>query len=549
MTEQKRTTACNTSVGADERQSLTNSKTIIPQESILDNPVREIFPEGAGLQSLASLPDEVRRSGRFCCWRYEDRDGKLTKVPYNPLTAERARSNDPSSFCSFEEAAAATEYDGLGIGIFNGICAIDLDNCIVDGEYTATAAEIIQTMHSYTEVSPSSKGVHILFEAPSFQYDTQRFYIMNRARGIEVYVAGATNKYVTVTGKRLNDYEFGNRAAELETILTRYMARNSVQPKSESYAVNAINAYRAAVEIIGGEQYILSAVMHADEKNRTMSAALGRDVYHYHLHIVYVPVMEKQILWSKRCKDPTLVGTLKETVMQVSRSKKWANQPILGSDGQQLKTRSGKPVFKKSYSVLQDDFYECMKAAGYTDIERGERGSTEEHLTVTQFKVQQEQQRLEELQETIQQTEQEAKETAKELRLLTAKVGHAEEIAKRFSEDPEKELPAASFAESAKSYRENKVKPAWVKVVKVLRSLYGMYLSAVDEIRKLKEQLTREQHRGDALAERNEDLLALVDEYAIVRKAIGQPTIDQVLEKHRTEKQAQKSIRQQLMMK
>ncbi len=114
------------------------------------------------------------------------------------------------------------------------------------------------------------------------------------------------------------------------------------------------------MEIIGGERYILSAVMHADEKNRTMSAALGQDVYHYHLHIVYVPVVEKQILWSKRCKDPALVGTVKETVMQVSRSKKWANQPVLGSDGQQLKTKSGKPVFKKSYSVLQDDFYEHM---------------------------------------------------------------------------------------------------------------------------------------------------------------------------------------------
>ena len=27
---------------------------------------------------------------------------------------------------------------------------------------------------------------------------------------------------------------------------------------------------KAAVEIVGGEQYILSAVMHADERNRAM---------------------------------------------------------------------------------------------------------------------------------------------------------------------------------------------------------------------------------------------------------------------------------------
>ena len=76
------------------------------------------------------------------------------------------------------------------------------------------------------------------------------------------------------------------------------------------------DAYQAAVQIVGGEQYILSAVMHADEINRAMTEALGREVYHYHLHVVYVPVVEKQILWSKRCKDKALVGTVKETVMQ-----------------------------------------------------------------------------------------------------------------------------------------------------------------------------------------------------------------------------------------
>ena len=155
------------------------------------------------------------------------------------------------------------------------------------------------------------------------------------------------------------------------------------------------DAYKAAVEIVGGEQYILSAVMHADERNRAMSEALGQDVYHYHLHVVYVPVVEKQILWSKRCKDKSLVGTVKETIMQVSRSKKWESKVALDEQGNPLLTSTGKKVLRTSYSVLQDDFFNYMKAAGYTDVERGERGSTEEHLTVTQFKVQAEQQRLE----------------------------------------------------------------------------------------------------------------------------------------------------------
>ena len=155
------------------------------------------------------------------------------------------------------------------------------------------------------------------------------------------------------------------------------------------------DAYKAAVEIVGGEQYILSAVMHADERNRAMSEALGEEVYHYHLHVVYIPVVEKQILWSKRCKDESLRGTIKETITQVSRSKKWESKPVLDENGNPMMNAKGKKILKSSYSVLQDDFFNFMRSVGYTDVERGERGSTEEHLTVTQFKVQAEQQRLE----------------------------------------------------------------------------------------------------------------------------------------------------------
>ena len=161
------------------------------------------------------------------------------------------------------------------------------------------------------------------------------------------------------------------------------------------------DAYKSAIEIVGGEQYILSAVMHADERNRAMSDALGQDVYHYHLHVVYIPVVEKQILWSKRCKDKSLVGTVKETIQQVSMSKKWDSKPALDEHGKPLLNANGKTVLRKSYSVLQDDFFAAMRKAGYDDVERGERGSSEEHLTVTQFKVQQEQARLESIEDTI----------------------------------------------------------------------------------------------------------------------------------------------------
>ena len=144
--------------------------------------------------------------------------------------------------------------------------------------------------------------------------------------------------------------------------------------------------------------------------------------------VVYVPVVEKQILWSKRCKDKALVGTVKETVMQVGRSKKWASKPLLDDAGKPVLQKSGKPVLKKSYSVLQDDFFHYMRNAGYTDVERGERGSTEEHLTVTQFKVQREQERLDSL---TAQADQKAQSLAKTSQTLSKKVKELDAVQKK----------------------------------------------------------------------------------------------------------------------
>ena len=94
--------------------------------------------------------------------------------------------------------------------------------------------------------------------------------------------------------------------------------------------------------------------------------------------------------------------------MQVSSSKKWLSKPALDEQGAPILQKNGKPVLRKSYSVLQDDFFQAMRNAGYTDVERGERGSSEEHLTVTQFKVEREQERLEQLTAQTQQKEQQA---------------------------------------------------------------------------------------------------------------------------------------------
>lgn len=152
-------------------------------------------------------------------------------------------------------------------------------------------------------------------------------------------------------------------------------------------------AYRCAVEEIGGEQYVLSAVMHADERNKALSEQLGRDVYHYHLHVVYVPVVQKEIYFRKNNKDPELAGKLKEVITQVSHSKKWPKLKQVDENGEIKRNSKGKAVLVNSYSLLQDHFFQHMRDAGFLGFERGERGSTAEHLSVLEFKTKQEAER------------------------------------------------------------------------------------------------------------------------------------------------------------
>ena len=203
-----------------------------------------------------------------------------------------------------------------------------------------------------------------------------------------------TDKIISVRGLKYDACKFGELIFDVNSLY--FDERGGYDFAKQFYS----DAYKAAIEIVGGEHYMLSAVMHADERNRALSDALGKDVYHYHLHVVYIPIVEKEIRWSARCKDSALIGTVKESINQVSMRKKWASKPALDDKGYPLMNATGKIIYKKSYSVLQDQFFEHMRNAGYIDVCRGEIGSTEEHWTITQFKVEKEQERLDELRKT-----------------------------------------------------------------------------------------------------------------------------------------------------
>jgi len=160
-------------------------------------------------------------------------------------------------------------------------------------------------------------------------------------------------------------------------------------------------AYKLAVSVVGDERYILSAVMHADERNIAVSEELGKDVYHYHLHVVYVPVVEKEVYYKKNNKNPELAGKLKEVINQVSHSKKWPRLTQTDENGEVLRNQKGKAVLVNSYSLLQDKFFEHMKSAGFQDFERGKYKSTAKHLSDIEFKLQQDKKRVAKLDKEI----------------------------------------------------------------------------------------------------------------------------------------------------
>lgn len=177
------------------------------------------------------IPAYLRSTGKFCLWKYEEREGKRTKVPYSP-NGGRASSNKAHTFSDFKRAESVLRrrpgrYDGLGIGMFDDLVGIDIDHCVKDGHLSPLAQDIVERIGSYAEFSPSGEGVHVLCRAPGLSFDKETYYLKNPHNGVEVYAAGHTNRYLTLTGDVLVQSEVNERTAEVEELLERYMRRDA----------------------------------------------------------------------------------------------------------------------------------------------------------------------------------------------------------------------------------------------------------------------------------------------------------------------------------
>ena len=177
----------------------------------------------------STIPKFRQEHSRFCLWKLVMKPGKTKpdKIPYQ-LNGKRADATNPQHYSSFEETVetfANGDYAGIGVGCFEPLRLVDVDDCVVNGKLDTRGQDIVDTLDSYTELSPSGTGIHIFILADGFAYDSERYYINNRNTHVEVYSPDATGKFLTLTGKSVHGADVNERSEQLQVVLDKYMKR------------------------------------------------------------------------------------------------------------------------------------------------------------------------------------------------------------------------------------------------------------------------------------------------------------------------------------
>ena len=190
---------------------------------------------------LSNIPDELKQLNNWCVWKFEKRNGKRTKIPFNAETGEFAKSNDKSTWSSYETAVNAEGVDGIGFFFEPPYLGIDIDDIDDDlhrfkqgDKLDNIVSEFNEAFKSYTEVSPSGNGLHIIVKG--------KIPGSRRRKGnIEMYDSG---RFFTMTGKTIGKYKDVTEVSEqvFKTIYEKYLPDNTVKyPTTNNYQQNIHN--------------------------------------------------------------------------------------------------------------------------------------------------------------------------------------------------------------------------------------------------------------------------------------------------------------------
>ena len=159
-------------------------------------PIGEVYEPG-------NIPGELKAMARWSPWRaqWNEKRGKWDKIPGNGRSTAEPWKWLPFNAANAELLANPGAFAGLGF-VVTGLpefTFIDIDKCIDEaGAFSARAIEIIAAVGSYTEISPSGRGLRIVARGTS-PTDWN-----NHDLGVEVY-AGHAARFLTITGDACSD--------------------------------------------------------------------------------------------------------------------------------------------------------------------------------------------------------------------------------------------------------------------------------------------------------------------------------------------------------
>ncbi len=188
------------------------------------------------LRDVCELFVELRQLRQWVsyCRVWNAGKGRYDKLPINPHDGSNAKANDARTWGMFDDARRYAVENGftgnaggIGFEFANGYAGIDLDDVIVaGGTLKPFAAEVVRTMESYTEYSPSGEGLHILFKLnePLSEFGTHR---RNDELGIEMYDSG---RFFTVTGNVYGEARpVSERTEAVRKVYAKYLAKSQSQ--------------------------------------------------------------------------------------------------------------------------------------------------------------------------------------------------------------------------------------------------------------------------------------------------------------------------------
>lgn len=184
------------------------------------------------------IPKDMRLRPQWIMWRWEQVDGRKTKVPYSPLTGKKAAVNRPREWTDYSRAYGAKwkyKMDGVGF-VFtkdDDFVGIDIDHCFNDetGEIADIATELMGMCQerTYVELSPSGSGIHIIGLDARHKGEAGR-----RKDSVEVY---HYLRYFTVTGNSLGAEVVGDISDVIEH-LHQTILRKGLDIKSRNNGSN-----------------------------------------------------------------------------------------------------------------------------------------------------------------------------------------------------------------------------------------------------------------------------------------------------------------------